>query len=82
MDCAQSPSASSAERTHIEVLGRTRQTVRRFGRGHHEAALKFGDVFAYALCKSSGEPLLFKGRDFALTDVRLVSLPNGPSGNT
>lgn len=55
-----------------------RRGYRRFGRGHHEAALNFGDVFAYALCKSSGEPLLFKGRDFALTDLRLVSLPHHP----
>jgi ribonuclease VapC len=53
-----------------------RRGYRRFGKGHREAALNFGDVFAYALSKSSGEPLLFKGRDFALTDVRLVSLPH------
>jgi ribonuclease VapC len=31
--------------------------------------LNFGDCFAYALAKDSGEPLLFKGNDFAHTDV-------------
>jgi len=42
---------------------------RRYGKGIHPAGLNFGDCFAYALSKSSGEPLLFKGGDFALTDV-------------
>ena len=40
-----------------------------YGRGRHRAALNFGDCFAYALAKSRNEPLLFKGGDFALTDV-------------
>lgn len=40
-----------------------------FGRGRHAAGLNFGDCFAYALAKETGEPLLFKGGDFALTDV-------------
>ena len=31
--------------------------------------LNFGDCFAYALAETSGEPLLFKGGDFALTDI-------------
>ena len=42
---------------------------RRYGRGRHAAGLNFGDCFAYALAKFSGENLLFKGNDFALTDV-------------
>jgi ribonuclease VapC len=43
---------------------------RRFGRGAgHPAALNFGDCFAYALAKEEGAPLLFKGDDFARTDV-------------
>lgn len=42
----------------------------RFGIGSgHPARLNFGDCFAYALAKSLGEPLLFKGEDFAQTDV-------------
>jgi ribonuclease VapC len=42
---------------------------RRFGRGRHPAALNIGDCFAYALAKATGEPLLYKGGDFALTDI-------------
>lgn len=43
---------------------------RRFGRGSgSRARLNFGDCFAYALAVESGEPLLFVGDDFALTDV-------------
>ena|SRR5689334_1512563 len=42
---------------------------RRFGRGRHPAALNIGDCFAYALAKATGETLLFKGGDFARTDV-------------
>lgn len=45
---------------------------RRFGKSHHPASLNFGDCFAYALAKISGEPLLFKGNDFNQTDVSLV----------
>jgi ribonuclease VapC len=41
----------------------------RFGRGRHPARLNLGDSFAYALARVTGEPLLFKGDDFALTDV-------------
>ena len=46
-----------------------RQAWRRFGKGNHPAALNFGDCFAYALAEVTGEPLLFKGDDFALTDI-------------
>ncbi len=46
-----------------------RRALRQFGRGRHPAGLNFGDSFAYALAKTRGEPLLFKGSDFALTDV-------------
>lgn len=42
---------------------------RRYGRGRHPAALNFGDLFAYALARATGEPLLFKGDDFVRTDV-------------
>lgn len=40
-----------------------------YGIGHHPAKLNFGDCFAYALAKASGESLLFKGDDFSQTDV-------------
>jgi ribonuclease VapC len=42
---------------------------RTYGKGNHPAALNFGDCFAYALAKATGLPLLFKGDDFARTDV-------------
>lgn len=42
---------------------------RRFGRGRHPAGLNYGDCLAYALAKARGEPLLFKGGDFAATDI-------------
>lgn len=46
-----------------------RRAWRRFGKGRHPAALAFGDCFSYALSAVTGEPLLFKGDDFAQTDV-------------
>lgn len=46
-----------------------RQAYADFGKGRHRAGLNLGDCFAYALAKATGEALLFKGRDFALTDL-------------
>jgi ribonuclease VapC len=51
-----------------------REAFRRFGKGRHAAALNFGDCFSYALAHITGEPLLFKGNDFSLTDIRTVPL--------
>lgn len=42
---------------------------RRFGKGHHPAALNLGDCYSYALAKHLGAPLLFKGDDFRQTDI-------------
>jgi ribonuclease VapC len=52
-----------------------RQAYVDFGRGHHPAKLNFGDCFAYALAKATGEPLLFKGDDFEQTDIRAYRTP-------
>jgi ribonuclease VapC len=49
-----------------------REAYRDFGKGRHRAGLNFGDCFAYALAKVTGEPLLFKGDDFRHTDVEPV----------
>jgi ribonuclease VapC len=50
-----------------------REAYRDFGRGSgHPARLNFGDCFAYALTRLTGDPLLFKGTDFTHTDVRSV----------
>ncbi len=64
------------ERSEIELAPVTpehanaaRRAWRRFGKGNHPAALNFGDCFAYALAKTAGEPLLFKGEDFSRTDI-------------
>jgi ribonuclease VapC len=46
-----------------------RSAWRTFGRGIHPARLNYGDCFAYALAKETREPLLFKGTDFAQTDI-------------
>jgi len=46
-----------------------RSAWRKYGKGRHTAALNFGDCFSYALAKSSSEPLLAKGTDFASTDI-------------
>ena len=52
-----------------EHANAARRAWRRFGKGNHPAALNFGDCFAYALARTAGEPLLFKGEDFARTDI-------------
>lgn len=46
-----------------------RNAYREFGKGRHPAGLNFGDCFAYALAKSTGRPLLYKGDDFIHTDI-------------
>ncbi len=46
-----------------------RAAWRRYGKGRHPAGLNFGDLFAYALARASGEELLFKGDDFTKTDL-------------
>lgn len=64
------------EDAEIEIVAVTpaqartaRLAHRRFGRGRHPASLNFGDCFAYALARETGEPLLFKGDDFSRTDL-------------
>jgi len=48
-----------------------RDAYRDFGKGSgHPAKLNFGDCFAYALARDTGEPLLFKGDGFSKTDLR------------
>ena len=56
--------AISAEQVEL-----ARTAWRVYGKGNHPAGLNIGDCCAYALAKYSGEPLLFKGGDFALTDI-------------
>jgi ribonuclease VapC len=56
--------AVTEEQAHV-----ARQAYTEFGKGRHPAGLNFGDCFAYALAKVTGEPLLFKGKDFEKTDI-------------
>ena len=53
----------------VDQVHVARQAFHDFGRGRHPASLNFGDCFAYALAKVTGEPLLFKGKDFEKTDI-------------
>lgn len=56
-----------------------REAYQRFGRGSgHAARLNMGDCFSYASARDLGEPLLFKGVDFTLTDIEIVIRPDGP----
>jgi len=66
------------ERLAIEVVAVDRGQAnsalaawRKYGKGRHPAGLNLGDCFSYALAKSTGEPLLAKGEDFARTDLKL-----------
>jgi ribonuclease VapC len=58
--------AVAVDRDQAELA---REAFRRFGKGRHPAGLNFGDCFSYALAKATGEKLLFKGDDFARTDI-------------
>jgi ribonuclease VapC len=66
-------------RIHIEAVTEeqariAREAYRDFGKGSgHVAALNFGDCFAYALARTSGEALLFKGRDFIHTGIPVAT---------
>ncbi|WP_018318875.1 type II toxin-antitoxin system VapC family toxin [Bradyrhizobium sp. WSM2793] len=46
-----------------------RRAWRRYGKGRHAASLNYRDCLSYALAMTRGEPLLFKGEDFAKTDI-------------
>jgi len=56
----------SVTRRHADLA---RQAYLDFGKGNHPAGLNFGDCFSYALAKATGDPLLYKGDDFARTDI-------------
>jgi ribonuclease VapC len=67
------------ERAGVEIVAvdeeqvrMAREAYRRFGRGRHHARLNFGDCFSYALAFVRQQRLLFKGDDFAQTDIAPV----------
>lgn len=66
-------------RARIEIISLNGDPVelaltawRKYGKGNHPAGLNIGDCCAYALAKYTGEPLLFKGKDFSQTDIQTV----------
>ena len=65
-------------RLDVEVVahdaGLARMAFLRFGKGRHPAGLNFGDCASYALAKAHNVPLLFKGGDFARTDIAVAVL--------
>ena len=54
----------SAETRHTAV-----EAFSRYGKGRHPAGLNFGDCFAYACARDANVPMLYKGDDFARTDI-------------
>jgi ribonuclease VapC len=61
----------------LEQAEVARHAYHKFGKGKHPAALNLGDCFSYALARTAKEPLLFKGNDFAQTDVATM-IPGSP----
>ena len=64
--------------TEVEIIPITAEIGRaalaafeRYGKGRHPARLNMGDCFAYACARTLGVPLLYKGDDFAQTDIAL-----------
>lgn len=53
----------------VEQARVARRAFSQLGTGRNPAALSFGDCFSYALAKTTGRPLLYKGTDFARTDI-------------
>jgi ribonuclease VapC len=60
----------TVEAVTVEQARIAREAYKDFGKGSgHPARLNFGDCFSYALAKTTGEPILFKGQDFSQTDL-------------
>ena len=57
------------ESVTVEQAYLAREAYAAYGKGRNAAGLNFGDCFSYALAKSTGAPLLFKGDDFSRTDI-------------
>ncbi|MXY46419.1 MAG: type II toxin-antitoxin system VapC family toxin [Chloroflexi bacterium] len=74
LDLFLEAAAIDLEPVTVEQARAARRAWRRFGKGNHRAGMNFGDCFAYALSEITGEPLLYKGADFALTDVETTQL--------
>jgi ribonuclease VapC len=72
-------SGIAVEPVDFEQVQIARGAYRAYGEGTtHSARLNFEDCFAYALAKLAAEPLLFKGKDFAQTDLIPAIPGEGP----
>ena len=61
-----------AEFSIDERVGRLAvECFEKYGKGRHPAGLNFGDCLSYACAKAHGAALLFKGEDFAQTDIEI-----------
>jgi ribonuclease VapC len=69
MDRFLQAAAIRVEPVTPDQLQAARAAFDTYGKGRHPAGLNFGDCFAYALARTTGLPLLFKGADFARTDI-------------
>ena len=69
------PSVAGIELVEIDIEQghAARRAFSEFGKGRHPAGLNFGDCFSYALARVRGERLLFRGDDFAKTDIERAS---------
>lgn len=61
--------------THTITSGHALAAYLQYGKGVHRAGLNMGDCYAYALARQMGAPLLYKGNDFVLTDVKSALQP-------
>ena len=59
-----------AVRNDVDLSAPALQAYLQYGKGRHPARLNLADCFAYALAKRLDVPLLYKGDDFAKTDIR------------
>ena len=69
-DIVSEPISDAVGRIAVQCFGA-------FGKGRHPAGLNIVDCFSYACARACNEPLLFKGADFARTDVNEA----GPAGS-
>lgn len=61
--------------TNTVTSGHALAAYLQYGKGVHRAGLNMGDCYAYALASLMGAPLLYKGNDFVLTDVKSALQP-------
>ena len=59
----------------LQQAKEARRAFSQYDKGRHPAGLNYGDCFAYALARTNGQPLLFKGGHFARTDIAQVMRP-------